>query len=170
MAIQGDRLAGTLEGRARRRSKSTMIKSILCCLLGVGCAFAQAPKEVSYTKETANLIALEHMWNEAQVSRDSTAIASMIGDKFINTEYDGEVSNRGKFLSDFADPKFKPSLMNIQNIEVAAYSNTAIVTGDYHTKGIYGSKPYEHFGRFTDTWVYQDGKWLCVASHSSLKK
>ena len=147
-----------------------MIKSILCALAVVGCTFAQIPKEVSYTKETANLIALERMWNQAQVSRDATAVANMIGDKFINTEYDGEVSNRGKFLSDFADPKFKPSLMNIQNVEVATYSSTAIVTGDYHTKGVYGSKPYEHFGRFTDTWVYQDGKWLCVASHSSLVK
>ena len=147
-----------------------MIKSILCALAVVGCGFAQTPKEVSYTKETANLIALERMWNQAQVSRDATAVASMIGDKFINTEYDGEVSNRGKFLSDFADPKFKPSLMNIQNVEVATYSSTAIVTGDYHTKGVYGGKPYEHFGRFTDTWVFQDGKWLCVASHSSLMK
>jgi hypothetical protein len=147
-----------------------MIKSILCALAVVGCAFAQTPKAISYTKETANLVALERMWNQAQVSRDATAVAGMIGDKFINTEYDGEVSNRGKFLADFADPKFKPSLMNIQNVEVAAYSTTAIVTGDYHTKGVYGSKPYEHFGRFTDTWVFQDGKWLCVASHSSLVK
>src|SRR5437762_3548427 len=147
-----------------------MIKSLFCGLAILGCAFAQtpAPTPVSYTAQVNSLIALERMWNEAQVSRDSTAIASMIGDKFVNTEYDGEVSTRGKFLSDFADPKFKPTLMNIQNIEVATYTNTAIVTGDYHTKGLYGGKPYEHFGRFTDTWVFQDGKWLCVASHSSL--
>jgi hypothetical protein len=45
-----------------------------------------------------------------------------------------------------------------------------VVIGIYHTKGTYGSKPYEHVGRFTDTWVYEDGKWLCVASHSSLMK
>src|SRR5437868_8209723 len=170
MATSCDRLVGEQEARARAGADSTMIKTIICSLAIAGFAFAQTPKEVSYTKETTNLIALERMWNEAQVSRDSTAIASMIGDKFVNTEYDGEVSNRGKFLSDFADPKFKPSLMSIQNIEVATYSSTAIVTGDYHTKGVYGTKPYEHFGRFTDTWVFQDGKWLCVASHSSLMK
>ena len=46
----------------------------------------------------------------------------------------------------------------------------AIVTWTYHAKGTYGAKPYEHFGRFTDTWVSQDGKWLCVASHTSLLK
>ncbi len=147
-----------------------MKKTILFALFVVGCAWAQTPKPVSYTGESASLIALERMWNQAQVSRDATAVAAMIGDKFINTEYDGEVSNRGKFLADFADPKFKPSLMNIQNVDVATYGSTAIVTGDYHTKGVYGGKPYEHFGRFTDTWVYQNDKWLCVASHSSLVK
>ena len=145
-----------------------MTKPIVCCLLLVACGFSQAVSRVSYTE--ANLIALERMWNEAQVNRDSGAIASMIGDKFINTEFDGEVSNRGKFLADFADPKFKPSLMTTQNLQVEMYASTAVVTGDYHTKGVYAGKAYEHFGRFTDTWVFQGGKWLCVASHSSLKK
>ena len=146
-----------------------MFKSILGGLLVAACAFAQTPKPISYNDQVPKLIALERLWNETQVNRDSAAIASMIGDKFLNTEFDGEVSNRGKFLADFADPKFKPSLMNIQNVQVEMYPNTAIVTGDYHTRGTYSGKPYEHFGRFTDTWVYQDGKWLCVASHSSLK-
>jgi hypothetical protein len=165
-----------LSGRLRRKfpvqagADSPMIKFTLACLLCAGCALAQAPKTASYAVESNNLIALERMWNQAQVSRDAIAVAGMIGDKFVNTEYDGEVSNRGQFLAEFADPKFKPSLMSIDNIQVATYASTAIVTGDYHTKGVYGGKPYEHFGRFTDTWVFQDGKWVCVASHSSLVK
>lgn len=146
-----------------------------CCFVSIfvfltASSWSQTAKPVSYTAEVTNLKALERMWNEAQVSRDAVAVASMIGDRFINTEYDGEVSDRGKFLADFADPEFKPSLMNIQNVEVEMYASTAVVTGNYHTKGTYGAKPYEHFGRFTDTWVFQDGKWLCVASHSSLVK
>ncbi len=153
----------------RRVSGSTIVILAVCCLMMAGPAFAQTPKESSST-ETANLVALERMWNQAQLGRDATAIASMIGDKFINTEWDGEVSDRGKFLADFADPKFRPSIMNIADVKVDMYSSTAIVTGNYHTKGTYGSKPYEHFGRFTDTWVSQDGKWLCVASHTSLVK
>jgi hypothetical protein len=153
----------------RRGGESTIMKAVVCYLLVTLCAFAQTPTGASST-ETTKLVALERMWNQAQVSRDATAIASMIGDKFINTEFDGEVSDRGKFLADFADPKFRPTLMNIQDVKVELYSTTAIVAGSYHTKGTYGAKPYEHFGRFTDTWVFQDGKWLCVASHSSLLK
>jgi len=145
----------------------TFIKTTLMCIVAIG-ALAQTPADVAAKK--TNLVALERMWNQAQVTRDSAAIAAMIGDRFINTEFDGAVSTRGKFLADFADPQFKPSLMNIQNVEVEFYGGTAIVTGDYHTKGLYGSKFYEHFGRFTDTWVFEDGRWLCVASHSSLVK
>ena len=70
------RLAGTPEGRTRRRDGSTMIKPIFFCLLVAGSAFAQMPKAASYTGETSNLIALERMWNQAQVSRDATAIAA----------------------------------------------------------------------------------------------
>ena len=145
----------------------SMRKRIFCVLAFALCALAQSP---SPGPDAANIIALERMWNQAQVSLDAKAVASMIGDRFINTEYDGEVSNRGKFLADFADPKYKPTLMNIDDVKVEMYPNTAIATGNYHVKGSYGSKPYEHFGRFTDTWILQDGKWLCVASHTSLLK
>lgn len=138
------------------------------CLVLAAFAFGQAGKAAP--EDVAKLVALERMWNQAQLVRDSTAVASMISDKFVNTEYDGEVSDRGKFLAEFANPEYRPTVMNIDEVKVEFYSNTAIVTGTYHTKGSYGSKPYEHFGRFTDTWVLQDGKWLCVASHTSLVK
>jgi hypothetical protein len=33
------------------------------------------------------------------------ALEAMIADRFVNTEYDGEVSQRDKFLSDVNDPE-----------------------------------------------------------------
>ncbi len=145
-------------------------RAALCALLMAVLWTGFAAAQPASGTESAKLIALERMWNQAQLVRDSSAIASMIGDKFVNTEWDGEVSDRGKFLADFADPKFQPTVMSIDDLRVENYANTAIVTGTYHTKGTYGAKSYDHFGRFTDTWVYQDGKWLCVASHTSLLK
>lgn len=154
---------------SRPARRAAIGKLVAFCLLATLGASAQNSRTVS-SADSAKLVALERMWNQAQLVRDSAAVAGMIGDKFVNTEYDGEVSDRGKFLADFADPKFQPSLMSIDDVKVEMYSTTAIVTGTYHTKGTYGTKPYDHFGRFTDTWVFQDGKWLCVASHTSLLK
>ena len=143
--------------------------SLCCCFVFALSALAQVGK-FDTTNEEVRLVALERMWNEAQVNRDSAALASMIGDKFVSTEYDGEVSDRAKFLTDIADPKFKPAEMSIKDVKVIIFGEAAVVTGTYRTKGTYNSKPYQHIGRFTDTWVFLDGKWECMASHSSLIK
>jgi len=137
------------------------------CLLTAAVAVGQSTTDEKRTRET-RLIALEHLWNEAQVNRDSGALAGMIGDKFVNTEWDGEVSDRGQFLADIANPQFKPTALNIQDVKVILYRDTAVVTGIYHTKGSYQGKAYDHAGRFTDTWVLEDSNWQCVASHTSL--
>jgi hypothetical protein len=120
--------------------------------------------------EESRLVVLEHLWNEAQVNRDVHAIQGMIGERFRNTEWDGEFSSREEFLADIRDPKFRPASLAIQDVQVNMYSTMAVITGIYHAKGAYEGKPYDHVGRFTDTWVAQDGKWLCVASHTSLLK
>jgi Domain of unknown function (DUF4440) len=145
-------------------------KSILICaiLLTLG-ASGQTTRDNDDPQAT-KLIVLEHMWNEAQVHRDQRALEGMIADSFSDTEWDGEVSERGKFLADIKDPEFKPTLVSIQDLKVNLYRNTGVVTGVYHAKGSYNGKPYDHLGRFTDTWVLEDGKWECVASHTSLLK
>jgi ketosteroid isomerase-like protein len=148
-----------------------MLRATCCCLFlalaAIGQATAQKSKDDS---QEAKLLVMEHLWNEAQVNRDARALDAMLGNEFVNTEYDGDVSDKAKFLADIKDPQFKPSTLTIQDLKVSMYADSAVVVGVYHTKGLYQGKPYEHFGRFTDTWVYAEGRWLCVASHTSLLK
>jgi hypothetical protein len=148
---------------------SKIMRRIACCLLlalaAIGQAAAQRGKDDS---QQAKLLVMERLWNEAQVNRDSRTLDAMLGSEFINTEYDGEVSDKTKFLADIKDPQFKPTSLTIQDVKVSMYADSAVVVGIYHTKGMYEGKPYEHFGRFTDTWVFTEGRWQCVASHTSL--
>jgi ketosteroid isomerase-like protein len=153
------------------RSRKTMLRATSCCLLlalaALGQATAQKSKDDS---QQTKLIVMEHLWNEAQVNRDARALDAMIGNEFVNTEYDGEVSDKAKFLADIRDPQFNLSTLTIQDLKVSMYADSAVVVGIYHTKGTYQSKPYEHWGRFTDTWAFTEGRWQCVASHTSLLK
>lgn len=143
-----------------------MMRVGICGLLLTACALAQSAVDVS--AQQTKLVVLERLWNDAQVHRDSRALEALIADRFVNTEYDGEVSDRDKFLADIKDPEFKPAQLNIRDVKVNLFHETAIVTGIYQAKGTYNSRAYEHVGRFTDTWVYENGRWLCVASHTSL--
>lgn len=142
-------------------------RTIVCCFLLAlsSLAFAQNadPRE-------SKLTVLERLWNEAQVNRDSAALDALVSSRFVNTEWDGELSDKQKFLADIKDPLFKPALANISELKVNFFGDTAVVTGVYHTQGTYQGRPYDHVGRFTDTWVLDAGKWQCVASHTSLLK
>lgn len=145
-----------------------MIRNLCCCFLlilgAIGMAAQQAdPRE-------SKLLALERLWNEAQVNRDSAALEALVSSWFVNTEWDGELSDKKRFLADIKDPRFKPTAANIHDVKMNFFGDTAVVTGIYHTQGTYQSKPYDHVGRFTDTWVLEIGKWQCVASHTSLVK
>ncbi len=149
--------------------KTAIFGFCLVALVGGATALAQSAETIN-TEQDGRLRVLERMWNEAQVNRDVHAIQGLIGERFVNTEWDGEVSNREEFLADIRDPKFKPASVNIQDVSVNLYGDTAVVTGVYHAKGVYENKSYDHAGRFTDTWLFREGKWLCVASHTSLLK
>ena len=150
-----------------RRACTRMIRTICCFLIfaSVGVVAAQQadPRE-------SKLLVLERLWNEAQVNRDSSALDALVSSRFINTEWDGELSDKQRFLADIKDPLFKPTLANIQDVKMNFFGETAVITGVYHTAGTYRGKPYDHVGRFTDTWVFDLGKWQCVASHTSLLK
>jgi ketosteroid isomerase-like protein len=145
-----------------------MIRTTCCCLLLALGAVVSAAQQADQ-RETKLLI-LERMWNEAQVNRDSSALDALVSSRFMNTEWDGEVSDKQRFLADIRDPRYKPSLANIQDVKMNFFGDTAVITGTYHTQGTYQGKPYDHVGRFTDTWVFDTGKWQCVASHTSLVK
>ena len=153
------------------RTSKAMLRATCCCLLLalVSLSQAGAQKSKDDSQET-KLLVMEHLWNEAQVNRDARALDGMLGSAFVNTEWDGEISDKSKFLADIKDPQFKPISLTIQDLNVSMYADSAVVVGIYHTKGTYQGKPYEHFGRFTDTWVFTEGRWQCAASHTSLLK
>jgi len=137
----------------------------LLLLLSLPLVCAQQP---SATANESKLIALENAWNQAQLHHDAKALDSLVGDKFIYTDYDCTVMNKAQFLADVKDVSYKASLMANKDVKVDLYDNAAVVSGTYHAKGTYKAKPFEHYGRFTDIWIYQKGLWQCVASHTTL--
>jgi ketosteroid isomerase-like protein len=144
------------------------MKRTVCFLLLALGSVAMAAQQAD-PRET-KLLVLERMWNEAQVSRDAAALEALVSSRFVNTEWDGELSNKQRFIADIKDPRFKATALNIQDVKMNFFGDTAVVTGIYHAQGTFQGKPYDHFGRFTDTWVFEMGKWQCVASHTSLMK
>ncbi|HXU16686.1 MAG TPA: nuclear transport factor 2 family protein [Terriglobales bacterium] len=139
-----------------------VLMGLVLCFAVCSAGFAANPADES------KILALENAWNQAQLHHDAAALDQLLPASFVNTDYDGTVMNKAQFLADLKDPGYQVSLVVNQDVKIYSYSNAAVVTGTYHTKGKYKGRPFEHWGRFTDTWLFQDATWQCVASHSSL--
>jgi ketosteroid isomerase-like protein len=152
-----------------RKGNTMKIRFTLCFVLLSSLLMARDQTNDVAT-DASKLIALENAWNQAQLHHDAKALNNLVSDAFVYTDYDGTVMNKAQFLADLKDADYHASLIANEEARVISYPNVAIVIGTYHTKGTYKRQPFEHYGRFTDTWIYQNNKWQCVASHTNLLK
>ncbi len=120
--------------------------------------------------DKSKLVALENAWNQAQLHRDAKALQGLVSENYVYTDTDGTQMNKQQFLADIQDASFKTTLSTNEDVRVFLYENAAVVVGTYHTKGLYRNKAIDHWGRFTDTWLFQKGRWQCVATHTNLIK
>jgi ketosteroid isomerase-like protein len=118
--------------------------------------------------EAAKVMALENVWNQAEMQQDTHAIESLMTADFVLTTFDGTVQNKAQYIASVKDKDYHPQILASSNMKIHLYGNTAIVTGDYREKGLEKDKPFEHKGRLTDTWINQGGKWVCASSALTL--
>jgi ketosteroid isomerase-like protein len=114
------------------------------------------------------ILALESAWNQAEMHHDTNAAAALMADTFISVDHHGALLNKGQYLAGIKDLSFNPQEISNSETNVYIYGDTAIVSSAYRTKGVDNGKPFQHHGRFTDTWIKRNGKWQCVADHETL--
>ena len=118
--------------------------------------------------DETKVIALENLWNQIQLNHDADAMGKMLDDDFVFTDYDGTVMSKGQFLGSIRDKSYQLTVEASENMKLHRHGDTVVVTGATHEKGTFKGRPYQHQGRFTDTWMKKNGQWLCIASQLSL--
>ena len=123
----------------------------------------------STDSEEGRILALETAWNHAEERKDTKALDELLAGNLVYTDYDGTFLDKAAFLASVNVPSLHPEQIVNESMSAHVYGNSAaVVTGIYREKGTNKGKPYLRRGRFTDTWVNQNGTWLCVASQSTL--
>jgi ketosteroid isomerase-like protein len=118
--------------------------------------------------DESRIVALENIWNQAQLNHDATAMGSMLHPDFVFTDFDGTVMSKPQFLASIRDSSNTLSLEVSDDMKLHRFGDTVVVTGATHEKGKQKGKTYEHYGRFTDTWMRHNNEWICVASQLGL--
>ncbi len=120
-------------------------------------------------QDSSKVIAMENLWNRAELNNDAPAVRLLLADDFVMTVAEGTLYNKSQIVASVADKSYRPEALRSSNMVVHSYGTTAVVTGAYYEKGVDKGKPWERRGRFTDTWMILEGRWQCIASHFSVK-
>lgn len=138
---------------------------ILSCVIAPS-VFAQ---DASDSATKSKIAALEVAWNQAYKSGDTKALDAIL-DNSIVVVNDGTLQTKADFLATVKPPGTHVGLQEQQvapeSMSVRVFGNTAIATGIFRTKGVEGKKSYVRRERFIDTWMYKDGRWMCVAANA----
>jgi ketosteroid isomerase-like protein len=138
------------------------MKMVFCWLLlsslahGAGCPAGQP-------KDPATLVQIEQVWLRAQEQHDMAALSCILADEFEEAAFDGTLIDRRTTLANAATPSTVH--FELSDLHAQAYGDFAYVRGIGGIRTEDGK--FHRKNRFTDVFVYRDGRWQCVAGHES---
>ena len=143
------------------RSSLAVVLLIFC---GSVLVCAQCDAHDALSKE--GLIAAENRWVSALDKMDQHALACMLAPEFKDSGVYGQLRDREKVISDL--PHREPAKQELRDTEALLVGDTGVVRGVNHLTTPDG-KPIVDV-RFTDVFVYRDGRWQAVSAQETLVK
>jgi hypothetical protein len=139
-------------------------------LVFAGSLFAQSRNTPPGTPgEIKNdLLRIEREIGRANLDCDYLYFDQVEAGDFIFTDAAGGVTDKKHDMAGEKDCHKTDGTYDVDNAEVRLYGNTAVVTGRVTTKR--KNKEYKAVvrrSRFTDVFVWREGRWQLVAGHSS---
>ncbi len=134
----------------------TLVVLLIC--VGASAGHAQ---EDSDSGAAAKILAMEHSWGQAYLSKDAKALERILDDAFVNVDSDGNLQTKADVLAEVRTSTVLQFFT--ESMVVHLHGDTAIVTGVFLIKGVERGKPYAERERFVDTWFYRNGQWVSIA-------
>ena len=131
---------------------------------------AQKPKAKSAARPSvqATVFGLENEWTKALVRGDTAAFRRLTVPGFVYTE-DNVVMTQDELVHAIATSTDRIESAGNEQMRLYEYHPVAVVTGILVIKGRNKTgAPFTNRYRFTDTWLYRNGKWQAIAAQDYL--
>jgi ketosteroid isomerase-like protein len=139
---------------------------LLMTALAAGLVFSQTPVRAASVSD--ELKQLENNWTAAAKTKDATKLGAILADSWTGIEYDGKMIDRAKALADLKVAGNSLDSIDMGEMTVRVFGNTAIVTGSDVEKSKEAGKDTSGKYVWTDVFVKQaNGKWQAVSSQST---
>ncbi|MGH8361818.1 MAG: nuclear transport factor 2 family protein [Gammaproteobacteria bacterium] len=109
----------------------------------------------------------EHAYTYGILHQDIKLLDRVFADDFLDTSVTGALRTKQQMLAIIANDPAPASLTESHRIIHIYNDSSAVVSVEFVAKGTDRDKPYTYRGRATDVWTRINGRWQCVAAHSS---
>jgi ketosteroid isomerase-like protein len=110
------------------------------------------------------LLKVERDFAAAVLSNDVDAIGKFLTDDWAIVDADGGVIEKARFLSVIKSGTLVHEEMELDDLTVRAYGDSALVTTVTSTKGKFAGQEFATQERATDFFVKRNGRWQCAFS------
>ena len=151
----------------RRRLHEVVLMRIWTVLLFVLYAtrLPVASPAASHDADVATTLQrLERFKFDAQQHGDIVILDAMLDGALIWVDEDGALSTKAAHLEGLRNSSARPVRVVPESMTVKVFDGVAIVFGIYDKRGVKAGHPYHQRCRFIDTWVFKNGRWLCIAA------
>lgn len=136
-----------------------------CSLSAFGQARSEAPKTGGSVQQT--LMQMERDWTKAALSKDAAAIDKIIADDWAAIDFEGKTETKAQALADLKSASSTLQSIDLGEMKVKVFGNTAVVMGSDTEKSTYKGKDSSGKYAWMDVFVNRNGKWQAVASEST---
>jgi ketosteroid isomerase-like protein len=103
------------------------------------------------------------------MKESAVAVDQYEADDIISTDPTGRVTGKENDKKDLLSGDSKFQSMELSELNVRVYGNTAVAARATTLKGTYQEQDISGKYRFTDTWVKRYGKWQVAASQATAR-
>lgn len=137
----------------------------ICALIMLSCvgeltshAQSDGEKEVE-----SKIVALERIARlQAYDTKDLKTLDEIYDDGFVEVDLNGKMFSKAEAMA--RSQAVHAQQFGVEGIVVKIHGDTAIATGLYRVRGVERGKPFLAQGRFVDTWLFKNGRWVAIAS------
>jgi len=151
-------------------------KMLLCSALAVMPAFAAQhvavhprPSFQSSDQDTIReIVDMERQAKEATLHRDAEFTQRTLADDYVAITPLGQVTTKQEAISVRKSGQLRYEAMNVSDMVVRIYGDTAVVTARADVKGHQLGEDFSGPYRYTRVWVRRSGRWQTVSYHATV--